>query len=51
MGLYTKIDKQLDNYYEFTTINKKISCQNYYLKLIVFLLLICYLFMVIKCFI
>ena len=51
MGLYTNVDKQLDNYYEITTINKKLSYQNHYLKLIVFLLLICYLFMVIKCFI
>ena len=29
MGLYTKIDNQLDNYYEIISINKKISNQNY----------------------
>ena len=48
MGIYTKIDKQLDNYYEIVDLNEKLSKQNYYLKIILF---ICYMFMFIKCFI
>ena len=51
MGLYTKIDKQLVKYYEIIAINKNLSDQNYYLKRLVLLLLICYMFMVIECFI
>ena len=39
MGLYTKIDKQLDNYYEVVSINKSLSKQIFYLKVIVLLLL------------
>ena len=27
MGLYTKIDKQLDNYYEIIYINKRLTRQ------------------------
>ena len=27
MGLYTKIDKQLDNYYEIVSINKRLTRQ------------------------
>ena len=27
MGLYTKIDKQLDNYYEIISINKRLTKQ------------------------
>ena len=32
MGLYTKIDNQLDNYYEIVSINKRITKRNFYLK-------------------
>ena len=32
MGLYTKIDKQIDNYYEVVSINKSLSNRNFYLK-------------------
>ena len=32
MGLYTKIDKQLDNYYEIFSINKRLAKRNFYLK-------------------
>ena len=35
MGVYTKIDKQLDNYYEILNLNEKLSKQNYYLKICV----------------
>ena len=33
MGLYTKIDKQIDNYYEVVSINKSLTKQNFYLKI------------------
>ena len=33
MGLYTKIDKQIDKYYEVVSINKSLTKQNYYLKI------------------
>ena len=29
MGFYTKIDKQIDNYYEVVSINKSLSQQNF----------------------
>ena len=48
MGLYTKIDKQIDNYYEVVSINKSLSNQNFYLKVIVLILLIFNVFMIIK---
>ena len=48
MGLYTKIDNQLDNYYEIVSINKRLSKQNFYLKVIILLLLIFNVFMIIK---
>ena len=51
MALYTKIDQQLDNYCEIVTKNKRLSNQNYYLKLNILSILICYVFMIIKCFI
>ena len=51
MGVYTKIDKQLDNYYEIVNLNEKLSKQNYYLKIIFSLLFICYIFVFMKCFI
>ena len=51
MGVYTKIDKQLDNYYEIVDLNEKLSKQNYYLKICVLSLFICYIFVFIKCFI
>ena len=51
MGLYTKIDKQLDNYYEILCINKTLSKQNRYLKFIILFLLLFNIFMFIKRFI
>ena len=51
MGLYTKIDNQLDNYYEILCINKSLSKQNRYLKFIILALLILNIFMIIKCFV
>ena len=48
MGLYTKIDKQIDNYYEVVSINKSLSNENFYLKVIVLILLIFNVFMIIK---
>ena len=38
MGLYTKIDKEIDKYYEIVPMNKSISKQNFYLKVLVLLL-------------
>ena len=35
MGLYTKIDKQIDNYYEAVSLNKSSSKQNFHLKILV----------------
>ena len=40
MGLYTKIDEQLDNYYEIVSINKRLAKRNFYLKVIILFLLI-----------
>ena len=51
MGLYTKIDKQIDNYYEVVSINKSLSKQNFYLKVIVLLLLVFIVFLIMKRFI
>ena len=33
MGLYTKIDKQMDNHYEVVSINKSLSEQNFCFKI------------------
>ena len=49
MGIYTKIDKQLDNYYEIVDLNEKLSKQNYYLKICILLLFVCYIFVFMKC--
>ena len=51
MGLYTKIDKQLDNYYEIISINKRLTNQNFYLKVIILFFLIFNIIMFIKRFI
>ena len=51
MGLYTKIDNQLDNYYELISINKGLTKQNFYLKVIIFFFLIFNIIMFIKRFI
>ena len=48
MGLYTKIDKQIDNYYAVVSINKSLSKQNFYLKISVLLLLIFIVFLIMK---
>ena len=37
MGLYTKMDKQIDNYYDVVSINLLLSKQNFTLKIIVLL--------------
>ena len=51
MGLYTKIDKQIEKYYKVVSINKSLSKRIFYLKDITLLLLFFNLFMIIKCFI
>ena len=51
MGLYTKINNQLDNYYELLSINKRLANQNFYLKVIILSLLIFNIIMFIKRFI
>ena len=51
MGLYTKIDKQLDNYYDLVCINKRLARQIFYLKAIILLFLFFNVFMFIKRFI
>ena len=51
MGLYTKIDNQLDNYYELVSISKRLAKQKFYLKVIVLFFLIFNVFMFIKRFI
>ena len=48
MGFYTKIDNQLDNYYELVSINKRLTRQIFYLKVITLLFLIFNVFMFIK---
>ena len=40
MGLYTKIDNHLDNYYELVSINKRLTRRNFYLKFIILFFLI-----------
>ena len=37
MGLYTKIDKQMDNYYELVSFKKSLSKQTFSLKILVFI--------------
>ena len=37
MRFYTKIDKQIDNYYEVVSIKNSLSKQNFYLKIVVLL--------------
>ena len=51
MGLYTKIDKQLDNYYELISINKRLAKRNFYLKVMFLFFLIFNVVMFIKRFI
>ena len=51
MGLYTKIDNQLDNYYELVSINRRLAKQIFYLKVIILFFLIFNVIMFIKCFI
>ena len=48
MGLYTKIDEQMDNFYEVVSINMSLSKQNFYLKNLIFLFCVFNVFMVIK---
>ena len=40
MGLYTKIDKQIEKLFEVVSINKSLSKQNFYSKILFFLLFI-----------
>ena len=35
MGLYTKIDKQLDKYFKTVSTDKSLSKQKFYLKILV----------------
>ena len=51
MGLYTKIDKQSDKYYELVSINRKLAKRNFYLKVIILFFLIFNVIMFIKRFI
>ena len=51
MGLYTKIDEQLDNYYEIISINKRLTSQIFYLRVILLFFLIFNTIMFIKRFI
>ena len=51
MGLFTKIDNQLDNYYELISINKRLAKRNFYLKVIILFFLIFNVIMFIKRFI
>ena len=51
MGLYTKIDNQLENYYELVSINKRLAERNFYLKFIILFFLIFNVIMFIKRFI
>ena len=48
MGLYTKIFKQVDNFYEVNSIDKSLSKQTFYLKFLVLLLSVFNVFMIIK---
>ena len=40
MGVYTKIDNQLGNYYALVSISKRLAKQIFYLKVIIFFFLI-----------
>ena len=51
MGLYTKIDKQLDNYYEIVSINKRLAKRKIFLKVIILFFLIFNVIMFIRRFI
>ena len=51
MGLYTKIDKQLDSYYELVSTNKRLAKRNLYLKVIISFFLIFNIIMFVKRFI
>ena len=48
MGLYTKIDNPLDNYYEPISINKRLVKRYFYLKVIILFFLIFNVIMFIK---
>ena len=48
MGLYTKIDKQIDNYYEVVSKNKSLSKQNFYLKFLILLFCVPLVFVIIR---
>ena len=48
MGLYTKIDNQLDKYYEIVSINKRLAKRKFYLKIIILFFLIFIVIMFIK---
>ena len=37
MGWYTKINKQIDKYYEVVSIKKSLSKQNFFLKIVLFI--------------
>ena len=50
MKLNTKTDKQTDKYYEVVSINKSLSKQNFYLKVIVLLLFILNVLKIMKLF-
>ena len=51
MGLYTKIDRQLDNYYEIISINNRLTRQIFYLRVIILFFLTFNVIMFIKRFI
>ena len=51
MGLYTKIDNQLDNSYQLISINKRLAKRSFYLKVIILFFLIFNVIMFIKRFI
>ena len=51
MGLYTKNDIQLDNYYELVSINKRLAKRNFFLKVITLFFLIFNVIMFIQRFI
>ena len=48
MGLYTKIDKKIDNYYEIVSMNKSLSKQNVCSKFLVLLFFVPNVFVTIK---
>ena len=48
MGLYTKLDEQIDYYYEVLYISESLSNQNFYIKILLLLLFIFILFMINK---